>query len=71
MSTRASLRNIVSQEGIIGTYSNDTVVRVPSASTAENDRRLMRETGRKLAESYLAHPPLLKKSGLEEAAAAL
>jgi nitrite reductase/ring-hydroxylating ferredoxin subunit len=46
---------------IIGTYCNDTVVRVPPAATAEDDRRLMRTTGRKLAESYLAHPPLLKR----------
>ena len=45
---------------IIGTYCNDTVVRVPPAPTAEDDRQLMRTTGRKLAESYLAHPPLLQ-----------
>jgi phenylpropionate dioxygenase-like ring-hydroxylating dioxygenase large terminal subunit len=50
---------------IIGTYANDTVVRVPPAATVEDDRRIMRATGRKLAESYLAHPPLLK--GLENA----
>jgi hypothetical protein len=48
---------------IIGTYCNDTVVRVPPAQTAEEDRQLMRTTGRKLAESYLAHPPLLKRCG--------
>jgi phenylpropionate dioxygenase-like ring-hydroxylating dioxygenase large terminal subunit len=45
---------------IIGTYCNDTVVRVPPAPTAEEDRQLMRTMGRKLAESYLAHPPLLQ-----------
>jgi phenylpropionate dioxygenase-like ring-hydroxylating dioxygenase large terminal subunit len=43
----------------IGTYCNDTVVRVPPAQTAEEDRQLMRTTGRKLAESYLTHPPLM------------
>jgi hypothetical protein len=48
---------------IIGTYCNDTVVRVPPAATPEDDRQLMRTTGRKLAESYLAHPPLLKRCG--------
>jgi hypothetical protein len=53
---------------IIGTYSNDAVVRVPPAATVEDDRQLMRATGRKLAESYLAHPPLLTGRGLEKAA---
>jgi len=48
---------------IIPTYCNDTVVRVPPASSAEDDRQLMRSTARKLAESYLASPPLLA-SGL-------
>src|SRR5215468_8988046 len=47
---------------LIPTYCNDTIVRVPPASTAEEDRQLMRTTGRKLAESYLAHPPLLNGS---------
>jgi len=44
---------------LIPTYCNDTVVRVPPAPTADEDQQLMRTTGRKLAESYLAHPPLL------------
>ena len=44
---------------IVPTYCNDTIVRVPAASTAEEDRRVMRMTGRALAESYLEHPPLL------------
>jgi hypothetical protein len=44
---------------LIPTYCNDTVVRVPPAPTADKDQQLMRTTGRKLAESYLAHPPLL------------
>jgi len=44
---------------IIATYCNDTVVRVPPAPTVEDDQQLMRTTGRKLAESYLAQPPLL------------
>jgi hypothetical protein len=41
------------------TTRNDTVVRVPPAPTAEDDKQLMRTTVRKLAESYLARPPLL------------
>src|SRR5437879_13163684 len=44
---------------ITATYCNDTVVRVPPAPTAEDDQQLMRTTARKLAESYLADPPLL------------
>jgi phenylpropionate dioxygenase-like ring-hydroxylating dioxygenase large terminal subunit len=48
---------------IIPTYCNDTVVCVPSASTPEEDRQLMRETGKTLAESYLEHPPLVNGSG--------
>jgi len=44
---------------ITATYCNDTVVRVPPAPTAEEDQQLMRTTARKLAESYLADPPLL------------
>jgi len=43
---------------VMATYCNDTVVRVPPASTPEEDRQLMRAAGRRLAESYLEHPPL-------------
>jgi phenylpropionate dioxygenase-like ring-hydroxylating dioxygenase large terminal subunit len=43
---------------LIPTYCNDTVVHAPAAPTPEEDRHLMRTTGRTLAESYLAHPPL-------------
>ena len=41
------------------TYCNDTVVRMPPAESAVEDRRLMRETGRRLAEAYLKDPPLM------------
>ena len=44
---------------VIPTYCNDTVVRVPPAKTPELDKKLMRETGRRLAEGYIAAPPLL------------
>jgi hypothetical protein len=43
---------------IISTYCNDTVVRVVPGPTPEEDRELMRATGRSLAESYLEQPPL-------------
>jgi hypothetical protein len=44
---------------VIPTYCNDTVVRVPPAKTPELDKKLLRETGRGLAEGYIAAPPLL------------
>lgn len=44
---------------VIPTYCNDTIVRVPPAATPEADRQLMRQTGRRLAEAYLKHPPLV------------
>jgi hypothetical protein len=44
---------------VIPTYCNDTVVRVPPAKTPELDKKLLCETGRRLAEHYIAVPPLL------------
>ncbi len=41
------------------TYCNDTVVRGPLAENEARDRQLLRETGRRLAESYLSDPPLM------------
>jgi len=41
---------------IIPTYCNDTVVAVPPAATADEDRAVMRQTGRALAEAYLSRP---------------
>jgi len=45
--------------GPIPTYCNNTVVRIPPAATEEADKKLMRETGRRLARSYIEAPPLL------------
>ena len=42
---------------VIPTYCNDTIVHVPPGPTPEDDRQLMRATGRTLAESYLKQPP--------------
>jgi nitrite reductase/ring-hydroxylating ferredoxin subunit len=39
---------------VIPTYCNDTVVHVPAAETPALDQQLMRETGRRLAGSYLS-----------------
>jgi hypothetical protein len=43
---------------VIPTYANDTVVGVPPAATPAEDAHLLRETGLRLAESYLKDPPL-------------
>ena len=43
---------------VIPTYCNNTVVRIPPAADLARDKQLMRETGRRLAEGYLANPPL-------------
>jgi hypothetical protein len=40
--------------GCVPTYCNDTVVFAPAAATPEEDVKLMRETGRRLAEEYVA-----------------
>jgi nitrite reductase/ring-hydroxylating ferredoxin subunit len=45
--------------GIIPTYCNDTVVRVPPAKTLELDKKLLRDTGRRLAQGYIEAPPLM------------
>ena len=44
---------------VIPTYCNDTVVRVPPAKTPELDKKLLRDTGRRLAQGYIAAPPLM------------
>ncbi len=44
---------------VIPTYCNDTVLRMPLDMDLAIDRERMRETGRRLAESYLKAPPLL------------
>jgi nitrite reductase/ring-hydroxylating ferredoxin subunit len=45
---------------VIPTYCNDTVVRAPEAYDLEMDRKMMRETGRRLAEAYFREPPMMK-----------
>ncbi len=44
---------------VIPTYCNDTVVAVPPAKTPELDKKLLRETGRRLAQGYIEAPPLM------------
>jgi hypothetical protein len=46
---------------VIPTYCNDTVIHMAPDEDPETDRRRMRETGQRLAESYLNDPPLLRK----------
>lgn len=43
--------------GVLATYSNDTVPRMPAAAAKEEDLKLLRETGWKVADGYLTDPP--------------
>jgi nitrite reductase/ring-hydroxylating ferredoxin subunit len=45
--------------GVIPTYCNNTVIRLPPAASEAEDKRAMREAGMRLAKSYLSDPPLL------------
>jgi phenylpropionate dioxygenase-like ring-hydroxylating dioxygenase large terminal subunit len=47
---------------VVPTYCNNTVVRIPAAATEEADKKLMRETGRRLARGYIETPPLLAQA---------
>src|SRR5262249_25611035 len=46
---------------VISTYCNDTVLRVAPPETASMDKKMMRETGRRLAEGYRGAPPLVAR----------
>jgi hypothetical protein len=48
-------------DGVIPTYCNDTIVHAPPAESELADKQMMREIGRKLAQSYLEHPPLASR----------
>ena len=52
-------RELVRNSDVVRTYANDTVVRVPPASTEEADTQLVRETGRRVAQTYIDNPPPL------------
>ena len=41
-------------------YSSDTVMKIASAPTPEEDRRLLRETGLRVARSYFNEHPAIK-----------
>ena len=45
---------------VIATYCNDTVTRMAPNGDPAKDQQRMRETGRRLAESYLKDPPLFR-----------
>jgi nitrite reductase/ring-hydroxylating ferredoxin subunit len=48
---------------VIPTYSGDTVLNIPPAPTKKEDQKLLRQTGRMLAERYLQCPPNLSVQG--------
>jgi hypothetical protein len=45
-------------DAVVPTYCNDTVLRMPPDMDSAIDRQRMRETGRRLAESYVKDPPI-------------
>jgi len=47
-------------DGMVPTYCNNTVVRLPAAASDAADKKRMREAGMRLAQSYLAEPPLME-----------
>ena len=51
---------VAGKDGILQTYTNDTVRRVPRAATPEDERRLLQATGLKWAQEYVKdHPPFV------------
>ena len=53
----------VKAEGPVPTYSNDTIIVIPPAPTLEEDMRLLRDTGRRMAREYFEnHPRASEKS---------
>jgi hypothetical protein len=44
--------------GVVSTYCNNTVLRMPPVPDEAEDKRRMRAAGRELAEGYLKQPPL-------------
>ena len=49
------------ENGLTRTNASDTVIRIPAAPTEPEDRMLLRQTGRKVAEEYINNPPPLPK----------
>ena len=52
-------------DGVIPTYSHETVLRVPPASTPDRDRVLLRDTARRVLERYLADPGELSRGEVD------
>ena len=53
--------------GVLPTYSNDTILRIPPASTPGKDRELLQETGRRVAAEYLRNPSGPSREGPQQA----
>jgi hypothetical protein len=47
---------------VIPTYSNDTIIRLPKPASDEAEKRLLHETGRKVAEEIMALDSKSEKS---------
>ena len=53
-------QGVFRRDGVVPTYCNNTVIRLPPARTPELDKRMMRDTGMRLAQGYLSAPPLME-----------
>jgi hypothetical protein len=49
------------EEKPVSTFCNDTVVHSHALDNPEEDTKMMRETGRRLAKDYIKNPPLSSK----------
>jgi hypothetical protein len=47
------------EAGVIPTFCNNTVMRMPPAASEATDKKMMRDAGLRLAKNYLSAPPLM------------
>jgi phenylpropionate dioxygenase-like ring-hydroxylating dioxygenase large terminal subunit len=64
--SRCSVDSCLDAGVVIPTYCNDTVIRMAPDGDPNMDRQRMRETGQRLARSYLKDPPLLSTQRSEQ-----
>ena len=51
-------KGVIREDGkVIPTFATDTILSIPPAATPEEDRQLLRETGRKVITNYIESPP--------------
>ena len=51
-------KGVIREDGkVVNCYGGNTMVYLPPAATPEEDKKLLQETGRRVAEGYLKNPP--------------